>query len=861
MAPRQSSWEVAIRSSRSQHLPSNANPTQDDDSNGGPRDAKEAKAFWVSEVGKLSPEHRAHFLRCAPRGTYEEYVTMLTQSVGDTVNASKVAKLSRKMKPVFQLSNLIAPILSSATQANPMPASIILGGITCILSLTTRLDDFQTKVIETLESMCDQIQLVNDRQPESPTDNDAHVLACGVEVATDVFNFCTKVAKLFYDENGKEKSSFVLVLRTFGKDFDARFGDVKSSFQRHMNMWEKRRWLANQRVMESMNDEIHGIGELLRHDVYKREGLVSDQHQAGKEAERARQAEERRRFIDWLPSLNFGQIQEDNLRRCVEGSGDWLLNHKDFNAWRTGRDSNILWIHGRPGSGKSHLASRIIADFDPSKGTDNPAVAYAFCTTTQMKTEMTMNNLLSSILKQLYGQLPLSESIESLLSQFATGSRDEMQRSTMMEGIRKVISRLPSTLIIVDGLDECKDFPDKQFEDFCNFLASLAKLQGTKDAAKLLILSRRNSETIQKSLSGCKEVQIDKGASIEDIKAYISREVNDIHESPSEEERAGLEEIKTKLFSNADGNFLWVHLKTKLLREEGSVEDMKDALQDVTGGLYEIFGEELGKILSNTKEKVRLRALKALQLVTNSYRALSKKELLEALSVRPGRTSITESQRIIPSTFSTTHCADLVVEEQGFFKLRHASLKDFLSSQLPALGDYGKLQQTAHRDLAEICLTYLNFDHFGSFFGDLIDQYATPETASEESCHLGQTRVHQSPKGVDDRAGDASEVSSDAEAPSEDTPADTPEDTPKDTSGDAKVRREKLSSVRDMLLKAASEKAALASSPKNETSGSLGGVVFDDVDEPIDVFEVAWQLAHAMLGVRYTQRLVDEVPN
>ncbi|KAF5506478.1 Ankyrin-1 [Colletotrichum siamense] len=666
-----------------------------------------ALTFWLSQAQKLEPR-RELFSSVSDSNDYDNYVSELKSAIHKAASDSKVSRFSRKMKPIHQLASSIAPIMSSASQLNPMPASLVLGGITCILSLTTRMDDFQSKLLETLEWMGDEVNLVNQYRKENIFDEDPSVKTCEINLAADILKFCVKVTELFYDDLGARKNSMVLALKGLCKDFDARFGDVKTDFKLHLAALEKRRDLLSAHRMKSMHSEVEDIGQLLRHEHEERDV----REKTGIEMEvNLRNEERRRRFLNWLPSLNFGEIQENNFERRVPGSGTWLLDHPEFRAWKKSSQSALLWVHGKAGSGKSHLAARVINELDPSGSTGkDTALAYAYCTTTQTKTRMTLNSLLGTLLSQLYKSLPLSSGIETLLSRADEASKDEPKRSEMKEGIKLVASRLSSAFIIIDGLDECNQFPDRQFEDFCKFLAGLAESEDSRGSIRVLVFSRPDYKEISRSFDTFPKVQVDNGANDDDIKAYISRKVDEINTDPSPEERLGFEDVKSLMFDNAAGLFLWVHFKAKYFKEIGCVEDIKDALQDTTEGLDDLYGEEIKKILNHPSRFVRDRALRALLWVTNSYRPLTKLELLEALSVKPGKSSINRCQRLSKDISISTECADLVNEVNGVYRLRHASLKDFLSSQLPILLSYGDLQQQAHSILAEACLTYINYE-------------------------------------------------------------------------------------------------------------------------------------------------------
>jgi hypothetical protein len=64
--------------------------------------------------------------------------------------------------------------------------------------------------------------------------------------------------------------------------------------------------------------------------------------------------ERQNRILNWLkgsdPSTNFNAAR----KKHETGTGDWLLQLKDFQSWETGC-APILWLYGIPGAGKTIL--------------------------------------------------------------------------------------------------------------------------------------------------------------------------------------------------------------------------------------------------------------------------------------------------------------------------------------------------------------------------------------------------------------------------------------------------------------------------------------------------------------------------
>ncbi|KAJ6449260.1 hypothetical protein C8R45DRAFT_1045102 [Mycena sanguinolenta] len=63
---------------------------------------------------------------------------------------------------------------------------------------------------------------------------------------------------------------------------------------------------------------------------------------------------ERKRIIEWVSPLNFFVRQDDIFSTRQEGTGEWLLNEKQFKRWESSI-GGVLWCRGIPGVGKTVL--------------------------------------------------------------------------------------------------------------------------------------------------------------------------------------------------------------------------------------------------------------------------------------------------------------------------------------------------------------------------------------------------------------------------------------------------------------------------------------------------------------------------
>jgi len=61
------------------------------------------------------------------------------------------------------------------------------------------------------------------------------------------------------------------------------------------------------------------------------------------------------------------------------GTARWFIGGDDFSKWKCSGPSSLLWIHGKPGAGKSVLCSSIIEDIDGMRKLGLASLAFFYC--------------------------------------------------------------------------------------------------------------------------------------------------------------------------------------------------------------------------------------------------------------------------------------------------------------------------------------------------------------------------------------------------------------------------------------------------------------------------------------------------
>jgi hypothetical protein len=217
-------------------------------------------------------------------------------------------------------------------------------------------------------------------------------------------------------------------------------------------------------------------------------------------------------ILNWITPIDYAPQQSDLISRRQEGTGQWLLDSPEFQAWLKPR-KQTLFCPGIPGAGKTIITAIVVDNLCANFQDDpNVGIAYVYCSF-KRNHEQKLEDLLLSLLKQLaQGQTaipnPLKQLYDRHKSKNTRPSLDEISR--VLHSVTALYSKV---FIIVDALDEC------QVIDKCRtrFLSEIFNIQA-KYNARLFATSRFIPEIMQK-FEGSRPLEI--CASPEDVKRYL----------------------------------------------------------------------------------------------------------------------------------------------------------------------------------------------------------------------------------------------------------------------------------------------------------------------------------------------------
>ncbi|KAH9047977.1 ankyrin repeat-containing domain protein [Lactarius deliciosus] len=413
----------------------------------------------------------------------------------------------------------------------------------------------------------------------------------------------------------------------------------------------------------------------------------------------------------WLsppdPSTNY----VIGLRDLHEETATWFLEGHIFQEWHSA--GSLLWIHGKPGSGKSILCSAIIQRILSLCHGERASVAY-FYFDFRDENKKHRHNLLPSLLIQFAAHsIFCCDMMSRVYSAHGKGTRQPSD-DVLINCLTDMLSATTQhpIYIILDALDECPNtFGVRSPRDR---VLSLVKGLLDLDLSNLHIcVTSRPEVDIRIRLEPLTSRRVslhDQAGHKEDIAKYISREVDVL--ADHKRWREGDKELVIETLSEkADGMFRWVYCQLEMLRLclRSRVRHFINELPDSLDETYE-------RALKEIHKTNQVYAQRLLQCLTVAIRPLRVDELAAILTFDAD--AIEEEVPTLDADWWSedqeqellSACPSLItiVGRHGsrVVQFSHFSVKEFLTSdRLSASSEdmlcYHVLPKVAHTTLAQ----------------------------------------------------------------------------------------------------------------------------------------------------------------
>ncbi|KAI9436463.1 hypothetical protein H4582DRAFT_1880234, partial [Lactarius indigo] len=401
------------------------------------------------------------------------------------------------------------------------------------------------------------------------------------------------------------------------------------------------------------------------------------------------------------------------------GTAQWFFRGSMFGEWKS--DGSLLWIYGKPGSGKTILCSAIVQDIVALSEAGSASMAYFYFDFRDLDKQH-IRNLLPSLLIQLSAQSDRRRDILSRLYLAHDNGEKKPRVGVMIQCLRDMltIDDQRPIYIILDALDECPNSsgipsPREQVVALVKDLVNLGLPH-----LHICVTSRPEFD-IRATLGplALHSVSLhDQSGQKKDIVDYVHSVVYSDSETMMKKWREGDKKMVVEALSEkADGMFRWVFCQLETLRQ-----CLPQSVRRTLNELPESLDETYERVMMEIKKANQVHAYRMLQCLTVAVRPLSVAELAELLAfdfnvAKGGIPKLNSNWRWEDheqAVLST--CSSLIALVPGdgspVVQFSHFSVKEFLMSDRLAtstgeISQYHISLEDAHTVLAQASLSVL----------------------------------------------------------------------------------------------------------------------------------------------------------
>ncbi|KAJ5372779.1 hypothetical protein N7517_004785 [Penicillium concentricum] len=355
--------------------------------------------------------------------------------------------------------------------------------------------------------------------------------------------------------------------------------------------------------------------------------------------------------------------------RLLENSYRWIFENDDFKKWRYEQRSQLLWIKGDPGKGKTMLLCGIVNEL---KSLSKAYVVFFFCQATDARINHA-TAVLRGLIYMLVDEQP--NLISHVRRQHDKTGKQGYEDANAWETLSNIFSDiledpdLQSTCVIIDALDECIKDRDllldlvAQKSSVCTRVKWLVSSRSLPDIEETLELATQKAmlslELNEKSVS-------------EAVTNFIRHKVWELTKQKKYTVETS-DAVSQHLFSNAHGTFLWVALVcqelAKAARWKGNARSLLIAFPP---GLESLYTQMIKRIHDHDPADAEL-CKRILGVVLLVYRPITLDELLALVDIPEAITTDEQYSAEIVGA-----CGSFLTIREGVIFFVHQSAKDFL---------------------------------------------------------------------------------------------------------------------------------------------------------------------------------------
>ncbi|KAF3076728.1 hypothetical protein CFAM422_001367 [Trichoderma lentiforme] len=382
----------------------------------------------------------------------------------------------------------------------------------------------------------------------------------------------------------------------------------------------------------------------------------------------------------------------DTKGGLLPDSYTWAVKSAMFQQWHTEKQTNLLWIKGNPGKGKTMMICGLIDELEHMEPHQD-LLSYFFC----QGTDPNLNNA-TAVLRGIIYSLAIQKPslIEHVQQEYKiVGSRslfDGINAWITLSGILVKMLQDPAlenACLIVDALDECESDRKKLLDLIIESTLATPQVKW--------ILSSRNYPDIEAKIRSCRTIAVidlESSATLvsESVDAYIRCRTRQL--SLIEDNEVLQEQLQLAILQKSSGTFLWAALVFQEIEERRTYDDdaellqLLDAMPSGLSGLYERMMNQINLLVCSDQERCR----NILATMVAAYQPLN----LETLPIMAGlKGRLTQAE---PLKLLVRMCGSFLTIRGDVVYFVHQSAKDYLIGEgrkriLPSGSE------TIHRDM------------------------------------------------------------------------------------------------------------------------------------------------------------------
>ncbi|KAL1798027.1 hypothetical protein ACET3X_004633 [Alternaria dauci] len=382
--------------------------------------------------------------------------------------------------------------------------------------------------------------------------------------------------------------------------------------------------------------------------------------------------------------------------------------HQRMRQWlQNGRGGPILWLKGKPGSGKSTLCAKIVHFLRAPRQSTVLFCFYSYIVSSTYPDPVVF--ILATLVSQILRQR--NDLATYVYEEFVAESRP-LSIQNLQELLSNLLPQLVMPRILIDGIDECIRYDmhgkPSDLTPVKDALASILQLESPTQACapmKILIVSRDILEVVGK-LSKRPTVALDQesDALTADITRFATKSLETIRERFENLDGVDdvLQEVKKNVVSRSQGMFLWVRLVLAQLEIDAyNLDDLENAVANMPHSLHDFYARIVHRIMLYSPQS-RERTISILKWMLCSRRPLRVTELQDAIVFASGNVSLSERSKLPGSIVDL--CKPLIqTDDNGQISFVHFTVQEYLTKS-------GFISLRDAESCATItCLNYLTF--------------------------------------------------------------------------------------------------------------------------------------------------------